>query len=395
MTVAIVREDATATRVPVTSGRFWIGRDLDCHLAIRDPRVAPRHARLRYVKGEFVLAATDDEPVFVNGKAVPMLPLRDGDLIELTSPGDANPVQLRFSNPMEGSFVPKGASWSEAWSNHPASRDLKNGPWAWGDGSPIGSDGRSRRVKREAEHDSLIIKVLGPVSSFETGDRFLRTLTVLAGARHRALARVVDGGLANTDDGFVRWMATRFQTGQPASDLVRIGGIDPAQALTVLCSAAEGLAHLHARGVVHRDVSPGNVIVCPDGHGVLIDFGHAARPQEDAAPSPGVLGTPGYVAPEVVLDGTNLTPAVDVYALCAVGYALVAGGAPAQGEDVLDTLSKAGELPPRLEELGRSVPEAMQSALLSGLVRVPKDRPTAKALARALSFAAAQIGIGA
>jgi len=396
MPVAFVRDDATAARVPITAGRFWIGRDFDCHLVLRDPRVAPRHARLRYVKGEFVLAATEDELVYVNGAGVPMLPLRDGDVVQLTDPQEANPVRLRFSNPMEGSFVAEGVSWAEAWSNHPASRDPKNGPDAWGAGKPIGSrDDRSRRVTREAQGDSLIVKVLGPVSSFDAGDRFLRTLTVLSGGPHSALACVVDGGLAHTEEGYVRWMATRFEIGQPSSDLVRIGGIDPAQALTALCSACDGVAHMHARGVIHRDISPGNLIVRPDGTGVLIDFGHAARMQEGTQPSPGVLGTPGYIAPEVVMEGTSLTPAVDVYALAAVGYALVAGRAPAQGEDVLDTLAKAGELPPRLEELGRRVHTAMQSALMSGLLRVPADRPSAKELSRALSFAAAQTEIEA
>lgn len=396
MPVAFVREDATAARIPITAGRFWIGRDFDCHLVLRDPRVAPRHARLRYVKGEFVLAATEDECVYVNETGVPMMPLRDGDIIQFTEPGDANPVRLRFSNPMEGSFVAQGVSWAEAWSNHPASRDPQNGPDAWGPGEPVGSrDHQSRRVQREAQRDSLIVKTLGPVSSFEAGDRFLRTLTVLAGSPHSALACVVDGGLAHTEAGYVRWLATRFEAGQPASDLVRIGGLDPSQALTALCSACEGLTHMHARGVIHRDISPGNLIVRPDGTGMLIDFGHAARMQEGAPPSPGVLGTPGYIAPEVVLDGTSLTSAVDVYALAAVGYALVSGRAPAQGEDVLETLAKAGEQPPRLEELGRLVPEAMQSALLSGLLRIPADRPSAKALARTLSFAAAQAGIEA
>ncbi len=395
MPVALVREDATGARVPVTTGRFWIGRDLDCHLVLRDPRVGPRHARLRYLKGEFVLTATEDERVYVNGKSVPMMPLRDGDVVQLTRPDDDPPVRLRFSNPMEGSFVPEGASWAEAWSNHPESRAARFGPWAWGEGAPIGSDGRSRRVQREAEGDSLIVKVLGRVPSFQDGDRYLRTLTALAGGPHDALAPVIDGGLANTDDGYVRWMATRFETGQPASDLVRIGGIDPGQAVAVLCSLSEAVAHLHARGVIHRDISPGNVIVRPAGAGVLIDFGHAVRAEEGIEPSPGVLGTPGYIAPEVVVEGTSATPAVDVYGIAAVGYALVAGRPPAQGGDVLETLAQAGALPPKLEELGRTVPGSMQNALLSGLLPRPTDRPTAKELSRDFAIAAAQIGIEA
>ena len=121
--------------------------------------------------------------------------------------------------------------------------------------------------------------------------------------------------------------------------LVRARGhLSPGEVVTVLAPIASALGRLHDLGVVHGDVSPGNVLLDLDGRPVLGDLGLGHVVGEA---SPGVWGTDGYVAPEVLL-GTDPSPASDVYALGAVGWLCLSGTVP-------------GRDPPGLEVQGVAV----------------------------------------
>ena len=112
--------------------------------------------------------------------------------------------------------------------------------------------------------------------------------------------------------------------------LARSGRLFPAEAASIAGDLADALAHAHARGVVHRDVKPGNVMIGPDGRARLFDFGIAATPQraDGGLPAPGMTsGTLPYMAPEQ-LAGQPADPAADVYALGAVLYEMLAGRRP-------------------------------------------------------------------
>jgi serine/threonine-protein kinase len=134
---------------------------------------------------------------------------------------------------------------------------------------------------------------------------------------------------------------------------------------------------LHARGIVHRDVAPSNIVLGPEWHATLIDYGQSLEGPGGAPRRGGVVGTPGYVSPEEVLRGGEAVgPAADVYGLAAVGYALFTGRPPAQGEDVLETLAKSNRKPPRPRELGIELPRKLEKALMKGLASDPARRPT-------------------
>jgi hypothetical protein len=379
-------------RVPLTGARFVVGRSPRADLVLRDQRVAPRHAAIRYVHGEHVLRA--EAPVRLNGRPVTFLPLRDGDRIALGEDGGV--PELVFEDRLGGAFVPPGGSLAEAWIAHPAFHDPANGPDRYGPGETLGPrpPARVRRVCRP--EGDLVVKVQGPVASAAGADAWLRAFARLAGASHRALGALVDGGLAPRGEGAVRWVARLWVEGRSAGEAVEEGTPpDLSRVVQDLRGLAGALRHLHARGLVHRDVSPGNVILRPEGGAVLIDFDHAFLVEAGPPEGVGVVGTPGYVAPEVVLGGPRAaSPATDVYGLAAVGYALLTGRAPAEGEDVLETLAGAQVPPPRPADLGLALPPALESALLEGLWPDPARRPTAHAFARALAFAEAALGVG-
>ncbi|MGB7819457.1 MAG: serine/threonine-protein kinase, partial [Ornithinibacter sp.] len=102
------------------------------------------------------------------------------------------------------------------------------------------------------------------------------------------------------------------------------GHLEPGEVVTVLAPVASALARLHAVGVVHGDVSPGNVLLDLDGRPHLGDLGVGRIVGEAPA---GVWGSDGYVAPEVVL-GSDPSPAADVYSLGALGWLCLTGSVP-------------------------------------------------------------------
>ncbi|MHC5011520.1 MAG: FHA domain-containing protein, partial [Planctomycetota bacterium] len=196
MPIALVSEEDGTRRIPLVFDPFVLGREASSHLVVADPRVAERHATVRYLKGEHVLRA--EAPVTVNGKSVPFFPLQDGDRVHLGEPGAPISPVFRFENRLHNAFVPPGASLAEAWMAHPAFAESGHGPAQYPDGERVaGRDpARCRRVADPAGGGDLVVKILGPVRSPADGDRHLRLLTMLAGSPHPTLALVVDGGLA-------------------------------------------------------------------------------------------------------------------------------------------------------------------------------------------------------
>ena len=223
MTAQLVRDGPLGPRVPVTGNPFWLGGDPACDLVLDDRGVAGRQARLRYVKGEYMLSAAEGEVVWVNGRAEPMMLLHDNDEISFGDPSDPATRPWRFRNRMRDAFIPDGASWAEAWANHPGSREVENGPDRFGLGEAIGKRPRKQlRCVDVGDWEEVVVKTLGPCPTPAEGDRFLRLITALSGSSHSALAPVVDGGLAWQDDVLVRWMATHYIDGLTARTIIQL-----------------------------------------------------------------------------------------------------------------------------------------------------------------------------
>jgi serine/threonine protein kinase len=140
---------------------------------------------------------------------------------------------------------------------------------------------------------------------------------------------------------------------------------------------ALALEHVHARGIAHGDVAPGNVVVRPDLGVVLVDFG-SARPYPSGTASPGgpSRGTPGYVAPER-LAGGGPTPAADLYALGCVLYELVTGRRPFAGADPRSLMRKHLSLRvPPPSSCAEGLPGPLDALVLALLEKSPAARPT-------------------
>jgi eukaryotic-like serine/threonine-protein kinase len=152
------------------------------------------------------------------------------------------------------------------------------------------------------------------------------------------------------------------------------------EAVRAIAAVADALAHAHARGVIHRDVKPANILVSTDGDVRLTDFGIArdedARDQTTADER--VLGTLSYMAPEQA-QGKRATGATDVWAAALTLYSRLSGRNPYKARSLGELLERLGDGAPPLRELRPDLPRSVSRAVDRALAHDPSRRPTAAA----------------
>ncbi|UJR82617.1 serine/threonine-protein kinase [Sandaracinus amylolyticus] len=178
----------------------------------------------------------------------------------------------------------------------------------------------------------------------------------------------------------VYFLAMEYVEGATLADVLEEGPIDPAQVAHVGAQIADALSYAHERfSVVHRDVTPRNVMVDAAGHCRLLDFGIAAPAEDDAEGA--LFGTPGYLAPEQAR-GETIGPATDLFALGAVLHHALLGEPPVDPHDVDALRARRDPIP---SVAARGVDPELAAIVDRALALDPKERPpSAAALARAL-----------
>ncbi|MBI4871764.1 MAG: serine/threonine protein kinase [Candidatus Riflebacteria bacterium] len=250
-----------------------------------------------------------------------------------------------------------------------------------------GASGTVYRALQEDLGRVVALKVLRPglFGADETRARFVREGRLQARLTHPNLVAVFDAGFA---DGQPYLVAEFVEGGTLRRLLEHQGALEPSHAAHLGCHLAQAVGWAHAAGVIHRDLKPENVLLTETGDVKVGDFG-LARPTAgsgtlDTAAGT-ILGTPGYMAPEV-LRGEVAGPAADVFALGVILYELFAGIRPFRGDDLSELLARVLECRPPLPSSLRSGLDAGLDGILTAcLARVPAVRPTANDLAVSLA----------
>jgi CheY-like chemotaxis protein len=221
--------------------------------------------------------------------------------------------------------------------------------------------------------------------------RFLREAYVLQGIDDRNVVRIEDIG---RQGGRIFYAMELVPGENLAQKLDREGKLSPAETCRIGAGIARALAALARRGVVHRDVKPGNVFLGLQGEVKLGDFGLAKRAfARDVTPLREPLGTPHYLAPEVV-SGASATPLSDLYSLGVVIHEMLSGQPPFDGRDTMVLLYRICHgPPPEIEKTLAHTPPEVRLVVAKTLARDPKARfPDAAALARSLERLRVRLG---
>jgi serine/threonine-protein kinase len=213
--------------------------------------------------------------------------------------------------------------------------------------------------------------------------RFLQEARTAASLHHPGIATVFDFGESEAEEG-LPYLVMEYVDGRTLGQLLAEGALDPERARNLILQAASALAEAHSRGLVHRDLKPGNLMVTADDVVKITDFGIARAADGSALTETGqLLGTPSYISPEQA-EGLTATPASDVYALGVVLFECLTGERPYRGDTpVAIALAHLREPVP---DLPHEVPAGLAAVTRQALAKDPAERyPHAGALAAALA----------
>jgi serine/threonine protein kinase len=234
-----------------------------------------------------------------------------------------------------------------------------------------------------AEHIEMgrraAIKVLPPnlAENAFARERFLREARAVGRLDHPNLVRAFDVDA----EGDVVFLVMEYVEGVNLHELViRHGPLTPSQAGHYLWQAANGLAVIHAAGLIHRDIKPANLMLDKSGTVKIMDLG-LVRSEDDSnelTRGQGVkfLGTADFLAPEQAVNCSTVDGRADIYSLGATGYFLLTGKMPYEGDSIAQKLIAHQTKPvPRVVDVRPSVPAVLSDTLTRMMAKNPDDRP--------------------
>ncbi|BDU69339.1 hypothetical protein GETHOR_14400 [Geothrix oryzae] len=222
--------------------------------------------------------------------------------------------------------------------------------------------------------------------------RFQREAEVSGLLNHPGIVAIYDVG---EEEGLGPFLAMEFVSGKPLDSLIKTGPPLPTkEKLRIAVGLAEALDHAHAKGIVHRDVKPGNAMVGEDGRTKLMDFGIAKREDASLTQTGTFLGTPSYASPEQIREGT-VDSRSDIFSFGVLVFELMSGQSPFPGNSINTILYRIVNEPPVEVQppVTGILPEGWRRVFDKVLAKRPEDRhATCTAFVRDLLDAVVDLG---
>jgi eukaryotic-like serine/threonine-protein kinase len=233
----------------------------------------------------------------------------------------------------------------------------------------------------------VVIKVLPPeLTAGVNRERFRREIQVAAQLQHPHIVTLLAAG----EDGDLLYYTMPFIEGESLRTSLEKGPLSVKEVVRILHDVVDALAYAHARGVIHRDIKPGNILKLGQ-HALVTDFGvakalNAAMPVSGITTAGMAIGTPAYMAPEQLAGDPAADHRIDIYAVGLLAYELLTGESPFTGPSPQATM--AAQLTRDPEPLHQCCPDVappLSAIIMQCLAKEPSQRPpTAEALMTAL-----------
>src|SRR5438105_2033511 len=287
----------------------------------------------------------------------------------------------------------KGEASREAFERILAEDNVADSEWRLGHYEileEIGRGGMGVIYRARQQHSRRIVAVkrilAHQVTSHETLVRFRREAEAVAGLDHPNILPIYE--VSESEDG-LPFFSMKYATGGSLRAAAPALRIEPCACVRLMAKVAHAVAYAHGKGILHRDLQPGNILLDGNGEPMVSDFGLAKWLNEnsDLTRTLATLGTPGYIAPEQAeCPAANLTSAADIYSLGAILFHLLAGRPPFVGANVLLVIHQSAATPaPRLRSLAPSLDRDVETIVARCLERDPNARyQSAEALAEDL-----------
>jgi len=231
-------------------------------------------------------------------------------------------------------------------------------------------------LAHDQKHNRKVaVKVMRPELAATLGaDRFLREVQVAAQLNHPHILPMHDSGTA---DGILYYVMPYVEGETLKEHVAKQGQLSVSETMRLGREVAEALAYAHTRGIIHRDIKPGNILL-QSGHALVADFGiaRALGDEGEVLTKTGLaVGTPQYMAPEQATGEREVDGRADIYALGAVMYEMMAGEPPFTGPTARAIITRSLTEEPRSLTVSRSgLPAAVNSAVMKALAKSASDR---------------------
>ena len=231
---------------------------------------------------------------------------------------------------------------------------------------------------------SVVVKVLPPdLAAGVNVDRFRREIQLAAQLQHPHIVPLLSAG----EHEELLYYTMPFIEGESLRTRVeREGALPVRDVVRILHDVVEALAYAHERGVIHRDIKPGNILTL-GSHALVTDFGvakalSAALPHSGTTSAGMVVGSPAYMAPEQLAGDPSADHRVDLYAAGLLAYELLSGTSPFTGTTPQETMAaQLTRTPDPLHEVRDDVPPELSAVIERALRKAPEQRfPTARAM---------------